>query len=45
MAANLVFDQVCSEVFDKFDLVANRFAAGSLVHARPRQMECRKKPF
>jgi len=70
----MVFDQVCSQVFDKFvrvcemlstcfrlafhffveNLVANLLhqsrhdeidAAGSLVRARARQMECRKTRF
>jgi len=67
MAAKLVFDQVCSQVFDKFvrvcDMLSTRcrlfaenqlhqslhveiHAAGSLVRARARLMESRKKnPF
>ena len=55
LAANLVFDQVCSQVFDKFVRVCDtlstsfrlllsktwsRTVAGSLVHARTRQVEC-----
>ena len=64
MAAKLVFDQVCSQVFDKFvrvcDMLSTRcrlfaenqlhqslhveiHAAGSLVRARARLMESRKK--
>ena len=55
LAANLVFDQICSQVFDKFVRVCDtlstsfrlfcRTAAGSMVRARARQMECRKNPF
>jgi len=62
LVENLVFDQVCDQVFDKFVRVCgklstsfrpfcrkpgrepacSRFAAGSLVRARARQMECKK---
>ena len=56
LAFDLVFDQVCSQVFDKFvpvcdtlstsfELFCRKPGRGSLVRARARQMECRKNRF